>query len=599
MSDTVEVLVPDLGDFADIEVVEVIASAGDALEEGHSLLTLESEKASVEVPAPHAGRVERMLVKAGDRVSAGTPIALMRIGAEHASTAGAGDSRAAGDSAAPTAPGVPTAPVAPGLTARGEAADIEAELLVLGGGPGGYSAAFRAADLGLRTVLVERHERLGGVCLNVGCIPSKALLHSAEVIEAARALAERGIGFADPEIDVPRLARWKDGVVRRLCAGLAGLARRRQVQVVTGRGEFESAHRLRVRGEAGPVSIAFGQAIIAAGSRAASLPDFPDDDPRVMDSSAALALEAIPERLLIVGGGIIGLEMAGVYHALGSRVNVVELMPALMPGCDPDLVAPLARRIERQYESIRLETRVSSLGVRGEHLEVRLEDARGTASSERFDRVLVAIGRRPNGRRIGAERAGVEVDEAGFIAADREQRTNVAHIFAIGDIAGEPMLAHKATHQGKVAAEVAAGHASGFDARCIPSVAYTDPEVAWTGLRESDAKRQGLEVESAVFPWSASGRALGMARSEGLTKLIFDAQSRRLLGAGLTGPHAGELIAEATLAIEMGADAADIGLSIHPHPTLSETLGFAAEMAEGTVTDLYLPRQERASPRSR
>ena len=587
MSDTIEVTVPEIGGFEEVEVVEVIASAGETLEEGQSLITLESEKASVEVPAPQAGVVERMLVQAGDRVSAGTPIAVMRSsGGDRDSARGEGES---GPERDPSGEAEPRAPA----RASGGEADIEAEILVLGGGPGGYTAAFRAADLGKRTVLVERYERLGGVCLNVGCIPSKALLHSAEVIGAAGELAERGIEFAAPRIDVRKLSEWKDGVVARLCAGLGGLARRRRVRVVTGRGELESPKRLVVRGGAGPVSIAFEHAIIAAGSQAAMIPGFPDDDPRVMDSTGALSLEAVPQRLLIVGGGIIGLEMAGVYHALGSRVSVVELMPVLMPGCDPDLVAPLARRIEKRYESIRLKTRVRSLEARDEGLEAVFEDAAGTTSSERFDRVLVAVGRRPNGHRIGAARAGVEVDDAGFIPTDRQQRTNVAHIFAIGDIAGEPMLAHKATHQGKVAAEVAAGRKSGFDARCVPSVAYTDPEVAWTGTSESEAKEEGRAVETATFPWAASGRALGMGRGEGLTKVIFDAESRRLLGAGIVGPHAGELIAEATLAIEMGADAADIGLTIHPHPTLSETFNLAAEMVEGTVTDLYVPRRKR------
>ena len=580
MSDTIEVSVPDIGDFEDVEVVEVIASAGEVLEEGQSLITLESEKASVEVPAPQAGTVERMLVEAGDRVSAGTPIALLRVGgAEPASLPETEVSE--GAESAPRAPSAPA----------GRDADLEAELLVLGGGPGGYTAAFRAADLGKRTVLVERYDRLGGVCLNVGCIPSKALLHSAEVIGAAGELAARGIAFRAPEIDVARLAKWKDGVVGRLCTGLAGLARRRRVRVVTGSGRFESQNRLYVEGREGPVSIAFEQAIVAAGAHATRIPGFPEDDPRVMDSTGALALESVPERLLIVGGGIIGLEMASVYHALGSRVSVVELMPALMPGCDPDLVAPLARRIEGQYEAVRLETRVSSLRPRNEGLEAVLEDA-GGASRETYDRVLVAVGRSPNGHRIGAERAGLEVDDRGFIAADDQQRTNLAHIFAIGDITGEPMLAHKATHQGKVAAEVAAGRKSGFDARTVPSVAYTDPEVAWTGTSEREAKEQGLAVETATFPWAASGRALGMGRGEGLTKLVFDAHRHRLLGAGIVGAHAGELIAEATLAIEMGADAADLALSVHPHPTLSETLNFAAEMAEGTITDLYLPKRK-------
>ena len=467
-----------------------------------------------------------------------------------------------------------------------------ADLLVLGAGPGGYSAAFRAADLGMRTLLVERYPRLGGVCLNVGCIPSKALLHCAEVITAASELAGRGIEFGAPRIDVARLAAWKEGVVGRLAGGLAALARQRGVQVLAGAGEFEAPHRLRVHTAAGPVSIAFEQAIIATGSQAARLPGLPEGDPHLMDSTDALRLDAIPERLLIIGGGIIGLEMASFYHALGARVSVAELTPALLPGCDADLVAPLQRRIEAHYEAIHLGARVLSVEARDGALEAAFAGG-GAPARARYDRVLVAVGRRPTGHRIGAERAGVEVDPAGFIPTDRQQRTNVAHVFAVGDVAGEPMLAHKATHQGKVAAEVAAGRKSGFDPRCVPSVAYTDPEVAWTGTSETAARAAGREIAKRTFPWSASGRALATGRPEGLTKLVFDPRSRRLLGAGIVGPHAGELIAEATLAVEMGADAADLGLTIHPHPTLSETLLFAAEMMEGTITDLYLPRRGR------
>ena len=479
-----------------------------------------------------------------------------------------------------------------GAGGAGAAADVHAELLVLGAGPGGYSAAFRGADLGMRTVLVERYPRLGGVCLNVGCIPSKALLHCAEVITAAGELSGRGIEFGAPRIEVPRLAAWKEDVVGRLTRGLAALAQRRGVQVLTGAGEFEAPHRLRLHGAAGSVSIAFEQAIIAAGSHAARLPGLPVGDPRLMDSTDALRLDALPERLLVIGGGIIGLEMASCYHALGARVSVVELEPALLPGCDPDLVAPLQRRLEAQYEAIHLGARVLSVGTRDAALEVAFAGG-GAPARARYERVLVAVGRRPNGHRIGAERAGVAVDEAGFIPTDRQQRTNVAHVFAVGDVTGEPMLAHKATHQGKVAAEVAAGRKSGFDARCVPSVVYTDPEVAWTGTSESAAAAEGRELRTATFPWSASGRALATGRPEGLTKLLFDPGSRRLLGAGIVGPHAGELIAEATLAIEMGADAADLALSVHPHPTLSETLLFAAERMEGTVTDLYLPPRKR------
>ncbi len=478
--------------------------------------------------------------------------------------------------------------------AAGGAAGLEAEVVVLGAGPGGYTAAFRAADLGLRTVLVERYPTLGGVCLNVGCIPSKALLHAAWIIDAARAMGAHGIDFGPPSIDLARLAGWKDDVIGRLTGGLAGLAKRRKVQVVQGVGTFSSPRRLSVASAGGVTEVGFERAIIAAGSQAVEIPGFPNEDPRLMDSTDALGLDGVPGRLLVIGGGIIGLEMATVYAALGSRVNVVELTDGLLPGCDRDLVKPLEQRIRSRYESIRVSTRVTAVSPEDSGLRVTFEGANGDGSSEeRFDRVLVAAGRRPNGRRIGAENAGVHVDGRGFIPADRRQRTNVDHIFAIGDIAGEPMLAHKATHEGKVAAEVCAGHEAGFDALAIPSVAYTDPEVAWTGLTETEARERGVELDKATFPWAASGRALGIGRTEGLTKVLFDRESGRLLGAGIVGPHAGDLIAEATLAIEMGADARDIGLTIHPHPTLSETLGFAAEMVEGTITDLYAPRRGR------
>ena len=472
--------------------------------------------------------------------------------------------------------------------------------MVLGAGPGGYTAAFRAADLGLRTVLVERYPTLGGVCLNVGCIPSKALLHAAAVIDGAGEMAAHGIAFGSPSLDTAKLSGWKAKVVARLTRGLAGLAKQRKVQVVQGAGAFSSAHRLSVATAGGATEIAFERAIIAAGSQAVRLPSFPNDDPRLMDSTDALVLDEVPGRLLVIGGGIIGLEMATVYAALGARVSVVELMDGLIPGCDRDLVKPLEQRIRARYESIRLSTRVTGITPEDAGLRVSFEGASGganngasTTSEETFDRVLVAVGRRPNGDRIGAEHAGVHVDPRGFIPADRQQRTNVDHIFAIGDIAGEPMLAHKATHEGKVAAEVCAGHKASFDALAIPSVAYTDPEVAWAGLTETAAREQGIAVDKATFPWAASGRALGIGRTEGLTKVLFDHESGRLLGAGIVGPHAGDLIAEATLALEMGADARDIGLTIHPHPTLSETFNFAAEMVEGTMTDLYVPRRRK------
>jgi dihydrolipoamide dehydrogenase len=467
---------------------------------------------------------------------------------------------------------------------------MRAEVVVLGSGPGGYTAAFRAADLGLKTILVERYPTLGGVCLNVGCIPSKALLHLARVIAESEEAAEQGLRFARPEIDLDGVRGFKDSVVERLTGGLTGLARQRKVEVVQGVGEFASPNVLRVQGAGGETTIAFDHCIIAVGSQAATLPGFPEDDPRVMDSTDALEVPDVPGRLLVVGGGIIGLEMATVYDALGSRITVVELMDSLIPGCDKDLVRPLHKRIEKRYDAILLKTKVAGVEASGDGLRVSFEGD-GAPEPQTFDRILVAVGRRPNGGRIAADQAGVQVDERGFIRVDAQQRTNVPHIYAIGDVVGEPMLAHKGTHEGKVAAEVIAGHNVAFDARSIPSVAYTDPEVAWTGLTETEAKAQGIKYDKGAFPWAASGRALGLGRSDGMTKLLFARDTRRLLGAGMVGPNAGELIAETVHALEMGADAEDIGLTIHPHPTLTETVGFAAEMAEGTITDLYAPRR--------
>ena len=591
MPDPLTIPVPDIGDFSDVPVIEVLVAPGDRVEVETPLVTLESDKATMDVPSPRAGTVASVLVAVGDTVSEGAP--LVTVAPEDASTP---------RGAAEPDDDVPDAPEAraPMVGAPETSADIEADIVVLGAGPGGYTAAFRAADLGLRTVLVERYPTLGGVCLNVGCIPSKALLHAAAVIDGAEAMAAHGIEFGTPAIDLEKLAGWKNKVVARLTGGLAGLAKQRKVRVVEGVGTFASPHRLSVATSTGATEIQFEHAIIAAGSQAVEIPGFPNDDPRLMDSTDALVLDEVPERLLVIGGGIIGLEMATVYAALGSRVNVVELMDGLMPGCDRDLVKPLAQRIRRIYESIRLSTRVTDISPDDSGLRVAFETAGGPTSApaaETFDRVLVAVGRRPNGDRIGAGNAGVHVDERGFIPVDRQQRTNVGHIFAIGDIVGQPMLAHKATHEGKVAAEVCAGHKACFDALAIPSVAYTDPEVAWTGLTETEARERGIDVDKATFPWAASGRALGIGRSEGLTKVLFDRETGRLLGAGIVGAHAGDLIAEATLAIEMGADARDIGLTIHPHPTLSETFNFAAEMVEGTITDLYLPR--RANQRAR
>ncbi len=467
---------------------------------------------------------------------------------------------------------------------------IRTEVLVLGAGPGGYTAAFRAADLGKQVVLVERHAALGGVCLNVGCIPSKALLHISSLITEARAAAAHGIEFGEPRIDLKKLRAFKREVVGKLTAGLADLAKRREVQVVRGTGRFEGPNRLVVEGEDAPSAVEFEHAIIAAGSRPVELPGAPGDDPRIMDSTDALELDEIPGRLLVVGGGIIGLEMAAVFHALGASVTVVELLDQLLPGVDADLVKPLSKIVEGRYERILLGTKVSNIEPRKRGLRVAFEGPDAPASED-FDRVLVAIGRRANGDRVGADATGVEVDERGVIAVDAQLRTNVPHVFAIGDLAGEPMLAHKASHEGKVAAEVIAGHKVAFEARAIPNVAYTDPEVAWMGLSEAEAREAGIEIRKASFPWAASGRALGIGRSEGHTKLILDAGDGRLLGAGIVGPHAGDLISELVLALEMGADAEDIALSIHPHPTLSETVALAAELARGTITDLMPPRE--------
>ena len=595
MTDPKIIAVPDIGDFGAVPVIEVLVAPGDRVEVESPLVTLESDKATMDVPSPHAGTVESVMVAVGDTVSEGA--ALVTLNPDTASKQ-AGAPEAATGAVGPGGDGTDsdTAPAPASAPGSGRRADIETEVVVLGAGPGGYTAAFRAADLGLRTVLVERYPTLGGVCLNVGCIPSKALLHTAWIIDAAAAMGAHGVEFGAPSIDLPKLASWKDRVVGRLTNGLAGLARQRKVEVVQGVGMFSSPHRLSVATAGGTTEIEFERAIIAAGSQAVEIPGFPNHDPRLMDSTDALVLDEVPSRLLVIGGGIIGLEMATVYAALGSRVNVVELMDGLIPGCDRDLVKPLEQRIRKIYESIRLSTRVTDISPDGSGLRVSFEamdEPSGAPAAETFDRVLVAVGRRPNGDRIGAENAGVLVDERGFVPADRQQRTNVDHIFAIGDITGPPMLAHKATHEGKVAAEVCAGHKASFDALTIPSVAYTDPEVAWAGLTETKARERGIEFDKATFPWAASGRALGIGRPEGMTKVLFDRGTGRLLGAGIVGPHAGDLIAEATLAIEMGADARDIGLTIHPHPTLSETINFAAEMVEGTITDLYVPRRTK------
>ena len=571
MKDAIEIKVPDIGDFKDIDVIEVLVKAGDAVEKETSLITVESDKATMEIPSPAAGVVKELKLKVGDKVSQGTLIMLL----ETATATGA----VAPQAAAPSA-----------TTAAAESAELHAEVLVLGAGPGGYTAAFRAADLGKKVVLIERHATLGGVCLNVGCIPSKALLHAARVVTEAEEISRSGIEFGKPRIDLDKLRSWKDAVVARLTKGLAGLAKQRKVTVVQGVGRFESPNRIAVETSEGVKHISFDNCIIAAGSRSAMIPGFPYDDERLMDSTGALALKDIPRRLLVIGGGIIGLEMACVYDALGAKVTVVEMADGLIPGADRDLIRPLAKRIEKRYEAIYLKAKVAKLEAKPEGLLATFE-GEVKPQQQMFNRVLMAVGRRPNGADLGAERAGIAVDERGFIAVDKQQRSNVQHIFAIGDVCGEPMLAHKATHEAKVAAETIAGHKVAFDAMTIPSVAYTDPEVAWMGLTETEAKKRGIDYDKASFPWAASGRALSIGREEGVTKLLYDKGTKRILGAGIVGTNAGELIAELVLALELGADMEDIGLTIHPHPTLSETPFFAAEMALGNITDLYLPKK--------
>ncbi len=592
MSKLVEVKVPDIGDFKNIPVIEVLVKPGDAVNKEDPLVTLESDKATMDIPSPGAGTVKTISLKPGDKVSMGTLVLTLEQSGEAAAASAAKPAAAAAPAPAAPKPAPAPAAVAPKSDLSAIQADIHAEVLVLGAGPGGYTAAFRAADLGKKVVLVERYPTLGGVCLNVGCIPSKALLHMAKVITEAEEAGHAGITFGKPKIDLDKLRAWKDGVLGKLTKGLSGLAKQRKVQVLTGRGEFASPNTLRVETAEGVKTVAFEHCIVAAGSSVAKIPGFPYDDPRIIDSTGALKLAEVPKRLLVIGGGIIGLEMATVYDALGSKITVVELMDGLIPGADKDVVRPLAKRIEKRYEKILLKTKVAKIEATKAGLKVTFEGTDGTTSTDSFDAVLMAVGRRPNGREIKAEAAGISVNERGYIPVDKQQRTNVPHIYAIGDICGEPMLAHKATYEAKIAAEVIAGHKAFFDARTIPSVAYTDPEIAWMGLTETQAQAQGIEFEKAVFPWAASGRALATGRDEGMTKLLLDKKTRRVIGAAMTGVNAGELIAEAVLALEMGADSHDLGLTIHPHPTLSETLFFAAEMAEGTITDLYVPKKK-------
>ena len=610
----VELTVPDLGNFSDVDIVDVLVKPGEVVAVDTPLVTLETDKASMDVPSTAAGTVTEVLVKRGDKVSKGSVLARLDTAAAAAqpsapASPAAAIAAAANAPAARASPPSPAAPDAPaarievaGDTVRmpsqkggpadraGSDYNSSTQLLVFGAGPGGYTAAFRAADLGMKVTLVERWPELGGVCLNVGCIPSKALLHAAKVIEDAEEMGERGIAFSAPDINLAKLRDWKTSVVRKLTGGLRVLARQRKVEVVQGSGRFVSPNVLEVMGASGSQRIRFEQCVIAAGSEPIGLPGLPADS-RILDSTDALELPEFSGGLLVIGGGIIGLEMACVFDSLGTRVSVVELTPQLMPGCDPDLVRPLERRIRSRYQQILLGTRVSSIEAKPEGLRVSFTGEKAPAP-QMFDRVLVAVGRVPNGHSVGAELAGVKVSERGFIPVDKQMRTSVPHIFAIGDIAAPPMLAHKAMHEGKVAAEVAAGHKRAFDARVVPSVAYTDPEVAWAGLTEIEAKEKGIAYAKGNFPWVANGRSLSLAREEGFTKLLFDPETHRVLGGGIVGTNAGELISEVALAVETGCDAADIGLTIHPHPTLSETVAGAAEAFEGTLTDLYLPKKK-------
>lgn len=581
-----DVKVPDIGDFSEVPVISVLVSAGDVVSAEDPLIELESDKATMEVPSPAAVKIVSISISEGDNVSEGSMILVLE-------TEGAADADVL-TAVAPVEDAPATAPQAVSATGTASGAgDIHGEVVVLGSGPGGYTAAFRAADLGKSVVLIEKDSTLGGVCLNVGCIPSKALLHAAKVITETEEMADHGIRFSAPEVDINALRHWKNSIVGKLTGGLVGLAKGRKVTVVNGYGTFSGPNMIEVRGEDGVKTVSFDQCIIAAGSEPIALPFVPNDDPRVIDSTGALELQDIPKRLLVLGGGIIGLEMATVFDALGSQVTIVELMDQIIPGADKDIVKPLHNRIKARYENILLKTKVTAVEATDKGLKVTFEDAKGEHTTDAFDKVLVAVGRSPNGAKINADAAGVAVDERGFIAVDNQQRTGQPHIFAIGDVVGQPMLAHKAVHEGKVAAEVAAGHKRYFDARVIPSVAYTDPEVAWVGVTENQGKSESLKFGKGVFPWAASGRSLSLGRSEGITKLIFDEDTDRVIGAGIVGPNAGDLIAEVALAIEMGADAVDLSHTIHPHPTLSETVNFAAEMFEGTITDLIPPRKRK------
>ncbi|SER04642.1 dihydrolipoamide dehydrogenase [Nitrosomonas sp. Nm51] len=601
MSQEIEIKIPDIGDFSDVAVIEVLVSSGDRVEKETSLITLETDKATIEVPSPQAGVINSVSVKVGDRVSKGSLIATLNI----AEQAIAPESKKSTESEKKTtntdkqehAPEPPLPSNAANRSKQTQSqtdfprGDLNAEVVVLGAGPGGYTAAFRAADLGKKVILIERYSTLGGVCLNVGCIPSKALLHAAKIITDTEEAKNHGIAFSKPKISLEKLRAWKESAIEKLTTGLHALAKQRKVEILHGTGQFTSPHMLQVETGKGTKTVSFDSCIIAAGSSVTRLPGLPYDDPRIIDSTGALKLEKIPKHLLVIGGGIIGLEMATVYSALGSKISIVESMDQLIPAADADLIKPLYRRLKKQYEAIYLKTRIIKIDPKKSALTVSFE-GENAPGPQTYDCILIAAGRHPNGFSIGADRIDVQIDQKGFIQVDKQLRTNFSHIFAIGDITGNPMLAHKAAYEGKLAAEIIAGHNIAFDARAIPSVAYTDPEIAWMGLTEREARQQGIDYEKASFPWAASGRAISMMRDEGLTQLILDKKSRQILGAGIVGINAGELIAETVLALEMGADMKDIGLTIHPHPTLSETVLFAAEMAEGTITDLFAPKNK-------
>lgn len=595
----IDITIPDLGGAADVEVIDILVAEGDVIEAEQGVMTVESDKASMDIPTSHAGTITKISVNVGDTVNEGDVMIELEASAssETLATENKTETKAEAKAEPKTESATETKAAPTAASAPTEKADNHAAVVVIGSGPGGYTAAFRAADLGLDVTLIEKYDTLGGVCLNVGCIPSKALLHSAAVISEAREMEKHGISFGKPSIDVDKLRHFKESVIGKLTGGLSGMAKQRKVNVVQGYAKFTSANTLSIESAEGKKStLSFDKAIIAAGSRVTIFPMFETDDERVIDSTGALELKEIPKSMLIVGGGIIGLEMATVYSELGTNVDIVEFMPQIIPGADKDLVMPLQKRMKGLVNEIMTSTKVESIEPQKAGIKVNFgsaKEGKDGPDARTYDYVLVATGRRPNGDLIDAEKAGVAVDERGFIAANNQMQTNVEHIFAIGDIVGQPMLAHKATHEAKVAAEVCAGEKSGFEANVIPSVAYTDPEIAWVGLTETQAKAESVEYETGVFPWAASGRAIGNDRTEGKTKLLFDPKTHRVLGGGIVGPSAGDLIAEVGLAIEMGADATDIGLTIHPHPTLSETVAMAAEVYEGTITDLYIPKKKK------